>query len=88
MRLGQRMNEGHIIHSLVGALSNSFDSCHMGVTSENVASRWKISREEQDQIAVESHQRAQGATDEGYFKTQILPTSINQRKQMISFEND
>ena len=58
MSLGQRMNEGHVIHALLGALSDPFDSCHMGVTAENVASRWEISRE--DQLAVESHQRAQG----------------------------
>ena len=88
MSLGQRMNEGHVIHALVGALSDPFDSCHMGVTAENVASRWKISREDQDQLAVESHQRAHRATEEGYFKEQILPISIKQRKQMISFEKD
>ena len=82
------MNEGHVIHALVGALSDPFDSCHMGVTVENVASRWKILSEEQDQMAVESYQRAQRATDEGYFKVQILPISIKQRKQMISFEKD
>ena len=82
------MNEGHVIHALVGALSDPFDSCHMGVTVENVASRWKILSEEQDQMAVESHQRAQRATDEGYFKEQVLPISIKQRKQMISFEKD
>ena len=82
------MNEGHVIHALVGALSDPFDSCPMGVTLENVASRWKILSEEQDQMAVESHQRAQRATDEGYFKEQILPISIKQRKQMISFEKD
>ena len=75
------MNEGHVIHSLVGALSDSFDSCHMGVTPENVASRLKISREEQGQMAVESHQRAQEATDEGYFKEQILQISIKQRNR-------
>ena len=53
-----------------------------------MASRWKISREDQDQLAVESHQRAHRATEEGYFKEQILPISIKQRKQMISFEKD
>ena len=53
---------------MVGALSDPFDSCHMGVTAENVASRWEISREDQDQLAVESHQRAHRATEEGYFK--------------------
>ncbi len=88
MSLGQRMNEGHVIHALVGALSNPFDSCHMGVTVENVASRWKILSEEQDQMAVEGHQRAQSTTNDGYFKKQILPILIKQRKQMISFEKD
>ncbi|MGB0297702.1 MAG: beta-ketothiolase BktB, partial [bacterium] len=88
MRWGQRMNDGQVIDAMVGALSDPFDSCHMGVTAENVASRWEISREDQDQLAVESHQRAQRATEEGYFKEQILPISIKQRKQMISFEKD
>ena len=88
MRWGHQMNDGHVIHLMVGVLSDPFDSCNMGVTAENVASRWSISREEQDQMAVESPRRAQRATDEGYFKEQILPISIKQRKQMISFEND
>ena len=88
MRWGQRMNDGQVIDAMVAALSDPFDSCHMGVTAENVASRWEISREDQDQLAVESHQRAHRATEEGYFKEQILPISIKQRKQMISFEKD
>ena len=88
MRWGQRMNDGQVIDAMVGALSDPFDSCHMGVTAENVASRWEISREDQDQLAVESHQRAHRATEEGYFKEQILTISIKQRKQMISFEKD
>jgi len=88
MRWGQRMNDGQVIDAMVGALSDPFDSCHMGVTAENVASRWGISREEQDQLAVESHQRAHRATEEGYFKEQILPISIKQRRQMVSFEKD
>ena len=73
---------------MVGALSDPFNSCHMGMTAENVASRWEISREDQDQLAVESHQRAQRGTEERYFKEQILPISIKQRRQMISFEKD
>ena len=74
------MNDGKVIDAMVGALSDPFDSCHMGVTAENVASRWEISREEQDQLAVESHQRAHRATEEGCFKEQILPISIKQKK--------
>ena len=62
MRLGQWMNDGQVIDAMVGALSDPFDSCHMGVTAENVASRWEISREDQDQLAVENHQRAHRAT--------------------------
>ena len=81
MSLGQRMNEGHVIHALVGELSDPFNSCPMGVTLENVASRWKILSEEQDQMAAESLQRAQKATDEGYFKEQILPISIKQKNR-------
>ena len=88
MRWGQRMNDGQVIDAMVGALSDPFDSCHMGVTAENVASRWEISREEQDQLDVESHQRTHRATRKGYFKGQILPISIKQRKQMISFDKD
>ena len=82
------MNDGKVIDAIVGALSDPFDSCHMGVTAENVASRWEISREDQDQLAVESHQRAQRVTAERYFKEHILPISIKQRKQTISFEKD
>ena len=67
--MGQRMNDGQVIDAMVGALSDPFDSCHMGVTAENVASRWEISREDQDQLAVESHQRAHRATEEGYSKS-------------------
>ena len=56
------MNDRQVIDAMVGALSDPFDSCHKGVTAENVASRWEISSEEQDQLAVESHQRAHRAT--------------------------
>ncbi len=56
------MNDGKVIDAMVGALSDPFDSCHMGVTAENVKSRWEISREDQDQLAVENHQRANRAT--------------------------
>ena len=73
------MNDGQVIDAMVGALSDPFDSCHMGVTAENVASRWEISREDQDQLAVESHQRAHRGTEEGYFKADL--TNFDQAKK-------
>lgn len=88
MRWGQRMNDGQVIDAMVGALSDPFDSCHMGVTAENVAAKWDISREDQDALAVESHRRAAAATENGYFQDQILPLEIKQRKQTVVFDKD
>jgi acetyl-CoA C-acetyltransferase len=79
-RWGQRMGNGPIVDAMVGALSDPFDDCHMGVTAENVAKKWGVTREDQDALAVESHKRAARATDEGYFKDQILPIEVEGRK--------
>ncbi len=87
-RWGQRMGDGKLIDPLTGALSDPFDACHMGVTAENVAEKWGISREEQDALAVESHQRAAAAIAEGRFKDQILPIEIKTRKGSVIFETD
>jgi acetyl-CoA C-acetyltransferase len=76
MRWGQRMNDGVALDPLVGALSDPFDGCHMGVTAENVATDFHVSREDQDALAAESHRRAAAATTAGYFKEQILPVEI------------
>jgi acetyl-CoA C-acetyltransferase len=67
LRWGARMGETSAVDMMVGALTDPFDDCHMGVTAENVAGKWGISREDQDQLAVQSHQRAAKATAEGYF---------------------
>ena len=76
MRWGQRMNDGVAIDPMIGALSDPFDACHMGVTAENVATDYHVSREDQDALAAESHRRAAAATAAGYFKEQILPVEI------------
>jgi acetyl-CoA C-acetyltransferase len=76
MRWGQRMNDGVALDPMVGALSDPFDGCHMGVTAENVATDFHVSREDQDALAAESHRRAAAATAAGYFKEQILPVEI------------
>ena len=80
MRWGQRMNDGVAVDAMVGALTDPFDACHMGVTAENVASDYHVSREDQDALAAESHRRAAAAQAAGYFKEQILPVEIPGRK--------
>jgi acetyl-CoA C-acetyltransferase len=88
MRWGARMGETSASDMMVGALTDPFDDCHMGVTAENVAGKWGISREDQDALAVQSHQRAAKATAEGYFKEQILPIELKSRKGTVSFDTD
>jgi acetyl-CoA C-acetyltransferase len=88
MRWGARMNDAKMIDAMVGALSDPFDDCHMGVTAENVAQRWEISREDQDKLAVESHQRAARAISNGYFKPQILPIEVKVKGGTMLFDTD
>jgi acetyl-CoA C-acetyltransferase len=88
MRWGQRMNDGKVLDAMVGALSDPFDDCHMGITAENVAAKWQISREDQDALAVESHRRAVAAIAEGRFKEQILPVELKTRKGATVFDTD
>ena len=84
MRWGQRMSDGVAIDAMVGALTDPFEDCHMGVTAENVATDYHVSREDQDTLAAESHRRAAAATAAGYFKEQILPVEIPGRKGKIT----
>jgi acetyl-CoA C-acetyltransferase len=84
LRWGQRMNDGVALDPMTGALSDPFDGCHMGVTAENVAADFHVSREDQDALAAESHHRAAAATAAGYFKEQILPVEIPGRKGKIT----
>jgi acetyl-CoA C-acetyltransferase len=88
MRWGARMNDTRMVDMMVGALSDPFDDCHMGITAENVAKKYAISREDQDALAVESHRRAGLAIDHGYFRAQILPVDIQVRKDKVPFEVD
>lgn len=88
LRWGQRMNDGSAVDMMVGALTDPFDHVHMGITAENIALKWQISRQEQDTYAVESHRRAVHAIKNGYFKEQILPVEISDRKGTIIFDTD
>ncbi len=87
-RWGQRMGDGKIIDMMVGALHDPFDVIHMGVTAENVAAKWGVTREQQDALAVESHKRASRAIAEGHFKTQIVPIEIKGKKGSVAFDTD
>jgi len=88
LRWGQRMNDGGFVDMMVGALTDPFDTVHMGITAENIADRWKISREQQDEFAVESHRRAINAIEKGYFKDQIVPIELKSRKGTVTFDRD
>jgi len=88
MRWGARMNDSVMLDIMVGALSDPFDDCHMGVTAENVAKKWNISREHQDKVAAESHRRAAMAIDKGYFKGQIVPVELKVKGGTAPFETD
>ena len=88
LRWGQRMNDTAVIDATVGALTDPFDDCHMGITAENVAGKWRVSREDQDALAVESHQRAAQAVAKGYFKEQIVPVEVKTKSGPVAFETD
>jgi len=88
MRFGARMNDSKVVDMMVGALTDPFDDCHMGVTAENVAAKWGISREDQDQLAYESHMRAARAIDEGRFAGQIVPVEIKVKGGTAAFTVD
>ena len=87
-RWGARMGDSKSIDMMVGALTDPFDTIHMGVTAENVATKCGITREQQDAFAVESHRRATAALKEGHFKSQILPIELKSKKGPIAFDTD
>ncbi|HEX7812066.1 MAG TPA: acetyl-CoA C-acyltransferase family protein [Burkholderiales bacterium] len=87
-RWGSKMGDQVVMDSLIGALSDPFDASHMGITAENVAAKYSISREMQDEFSVESHRRAANAIAKGYFKDQILPVEIKDRKGTRLFDTD
>jgi acetyl-CoA C-acetyltransferase len=87
-RWGQKMGDVQVIDMMTGALHDPFGHGHMGITAENVAAKWKITRDEQDAFAVESHQRAAKARAEGRFKDQIFGIEIESKKGKTVFEKD
>lgn len=88
MRNGARMGDTTMIDTMVATLTDPFGVGHMGITAENLAAKWGISREEQDALAAESQRRAANAIKEGRFKSQILPITLKTRKGEVVFDTD
>ncbi|MBM4414099.1 MAG: acetyl-CoA C-acyltransferase [Chloroflexi bacterium] len=88
MRWGQRMQDGVVLDAMTGALTDPFDGCAMGMTAERVATRYGITREMQDQLALNSQLRAAAAIETGYFASQIAPIDIPTKGGTTSFAVD
>ena len=87
-RWGARMGDAKIVDMMVGALTDPFSPNHMGITAENIAEQFNISRADQDALALESQKRAVAAIAAGNFKTQIVPIEIQSRKGTVFFDTD
>ncbi|WP_028874872.1 acetyl-CoA C-acyltransferase family protein [Tepidiphilus margaritifer] len=88
MRNGARMGDTTMIDAMVAVLTDPFGVGHMGITAENLAVKWGVTREEQDAFALESQRRAARAIEEGRFRSQIVPVTIKTRKGDVVFEVD
>ena len=88
MRWGARLGDAAMVDYTVAALHDPFHKIHMGLTAENVAERYGITREQMDALAAESHRRATHAIAEGRFKEQIVAVEITGRKGTVVFDTD
>jgi len=88
MRWGSRMGDTKMVDMMVGALHDPFQTIHMGVTAENIAKKWGITRDDQDALALESHLRAERATAQGRFTDQIVPVMLKTRKGDVAYATD
>jgi acetyl-CoA C-acetyltransferase len=87
-RWGMRMGDAGVIDMMLGALTDPFGTGHMGITAENVAQEFGVSREEQDAFALSSQKRAMAAIEAGVFRSQIVPVEIKSRKGVLRFDTD
>ena len=87
-RFGARMGDAKMVDMMIGALNDPFGAGHMGVTAENVAKLYGITREEQDAFAADSQRKALAAIEAGYFKSQIVPVELKTRKGVTLFDTD
>jgi acetyl-CoA C-acetyltransferase len=82
------MGDAAVIDMMTGALHDPFGVGHMGITAENVAADYGISREDMDQFSAQSQARAAHAIDAGYFKSQITPLELTTRRKIVTFNRD
>lgn len=87
-RFGAKMGDSKTVDPMVGALTCPIGDTHMGITAENLADKYGLTRQEQDELAAESHRRAQRAIEENRFDGQILPIELKTRKGVTVFEQD
>ncbi|MEC4720961.1 acetyl-CoA C-acyltransferase family protein [Noviherbaspirillum sp. CPCC 100848] len=87
-RWGNRMGDARLLDMLLGALNDPFGAGHMGVTAENIADHYQISREDQDAFAAESQRKATAAIEAGRFKSQIVPVEVRSRNGTVCFDTD
>ena len=88
VRFGARMGDTTLIDTMVATLTDPFGAGHMGITAENLAEKWNISRDEQDAFAAESHRRATVAIQQGHFKSQIVPITKSTKKGDLVIDTD
>ena len=88
MRWGQRMSDGAVVDAMNAALTDPFENVHMGLTAENLADKYNISREQQDEFAVESHRRALAAIKACRFQEQIVPVELKTKEGVTQFTTD
>ncbi len=88
VRFGARMGDTTLIDTMVATLTDPFGAGHMGITAENLAEKWNISRDEQDAFAAESHRRATVAIQQGHFKSQIVPITKSTKKGDLIIDTD
>jgi len=87
-RWGQRMGDAQVIDAMTGALHDPFGHGHMGITAENIAAKYGMTREEQDAFSLESHRRAAKAIEAGHFRSQIVPVEVKAKKGPAQFDTD
>ena len=89
LRNGTKMGDNQMVDSMIkDGLWDAFNGYHMGTTAENVAQQWQITRDQQDEFAVESQKRASKAKSDGIFKDEIIGVEIKSRKETVVFDND
>jgi acetyl-CoA C-acetyltransferase len=87
-RAGYRMGNGTLEDGILHLLGDPFSKSHMGITAENLAEKYEISREAQDEVAVRSQERAAKAIEAGYFKEEIVPVEVKQGRETVTVDQD